>query len=155
MGAFAEFARFDQHVLAVHVRQAEIEHDDVRRGSGDQAQGLRARLAPTALIARSQQCGAEKTLDRRLVVDDQHAGLHVFSSLSTIGGGKAHQQPVPRRRSRRALRLDLAAHRLDQPLADRQAKAGAGLAAVHPAAAIEFLENRVRDRRVLRPALRP
>ena len=52
---------------------------------------------------------------------DQHPG-----SASTRGG---------------ALRLDAAAHRLDEAPGDRQAEPDAGLASVRPSALIEFLED--------------
>ena len=69
----SEFARLGQHVLAVHVGQAEIEHDDIGRRIGDQPQRLAPGGGVQHLIARRLQRRAQEAQDLRLVVDDKHA----------------------------------------------------------------------------------
>ena len=68
--------------------------------------------------------------------------MRVCSALSlSTRAGKRTSDPRAAPAHGRALRFDPPAHRLDETLADRQAEAGAGLAPVGAAAAIEFLEN--------------
>ena len=114
------------------------------RGVGDQAQRLVAGAGVQHLIARGLERRAQEAQDLRLVVDDEDARAAHGAALASSGAsaaGIAMTTRVPRRRDRRAFRPDAAAHRLDQPAADGKAEAGAGLAPVGAAAAIEFLED--------------
>ena len=73
------------YLLAIHIRQAEIEDDEIRRLGGYGLQRFRARAGFDDLIARSRQRGFQKTLDLRLVIDDQDARLvHVISPLASL-----------------------------------------------------------------------
>ena len=67
------FARPADHVLAVAVRQAEIEKDDVGRVGGDAFDRLRDRAGADHLVIVRFQRRLEETQNRRLVVDHQNA----------------------------------------------------------------------------------
>src|SRR5580698_3375701 len=68
-----EFARLGEHVLAVHIGQAEIEHDHVGRRIGDEAQRFASGGGMQHLVARRLQRGAQEAEDLRLIVDDKHS----------------------------------------------------------------------------------
>ena len=85
-----EAAGARDHVLAVHIGQAEVEDDQVGRRIGDQPQRLVAGGGVQHLVARRFERRLEETHDLRLVVDDQdaragHDAALAISRASTAG----------------------------------------------------------------------
>ncbi len=62
-----------QRLLAVHVRQAKIQHHGVRRAPGQLAQPGLAGVGADRLVAGGRQRRSQEAVDLRLVVDDQDA----------------------------------------------------------------------------------
>jgi len=128
-------------------RAGEIEHDDVWRRIGDEAQSLASGDGMQHFIAGRLQAGRRKrricgssstTRTRRPLCRPRRCG----------GRGDAGQLNDDARAAtarRRTFRVDGPAHRLDEPAADRQAEPGPGLAAVRAAALVEFLEYAFRS----------
>ncbi len=84
--AGVEGAGGGEQLLAVHVRQAEVEHHRVGRGAGDLAQAVGARVGAQRLETGGGQRRREEPVHLRLVVDDQDAGpVGAHSSQCGVG----------------------------------------------------------------------
>ena len=84
-----ELADFAQDILAVAVRQPEIEHDEIGRPGRGVAKSLRARLRRQDLIAGGRQGDVQKALDLRFVVDHENATALHCAALVSAGVGSA------------------------------------------------------------------
>ena len=74
-----------QDVLAVAIRQAEVEDDEVRRAGRRQPQSLSAGFGRLHLKAGGAKRNGEKPLNLRLVVDHENTGLLHAAGLGSIG----------------------------------------------------------------------
>src|SRR5208337_678449 len=83
-----ELADFAQDVLAVAVRQPEIEHDEIGRAGRGLTKSLRARLRRQNLVAGGGQRDVQEPLDLRLVVDHENA-IALHRSVLSIAVGSA------------------------------------------------------------------
>ena len=81
----APFAQLDQHVLAVAVRQAEVEHDQVGLAGGAQAQALGGRLGLQYRVALAAQADAQELANLRFVVDHQNGRCQGHAGVSSAG----------------------------------------------------------------------
>src|SRR5260370_1058105 len=97
-----ELARLDEDLPAIDVGEAEIEHDDVGRRIGDEAQSLAPCPGVQHLVAGRLQRRAQETHDLRLVVDDEDAERRHARSCASAGAatrGNWMTMRVPRRRT--------------------------------------------------------
>ena len=69
----ARLPRANDHRLAVHIRQPEVEHDGVRLEFVDLAKGLAPGRRLRYRIAARHQRRLQKALDLRLVIDNQYS----------------------------------------------------------------------------------
>ncbi len=82
----APFAQVTQYLLTVHVRQAQVEHHQVRLAQGRLGQPFRAGGSLEHLVALRGQADAQELADLRFIVDDQEGGgLTHWVSLSVSG----------------------------------------------------------------------
>ncbi len=95
-----------QHLLAVPIGQAEIEHDEIGRAGDRHAHGLRAGFGRDDLVARGGERDMQEPLDLRLVVDDENAaGARVghaaaFTAMADgSAAGRRTTMRVPLRRT--------------------------------------------------------
>ncbi len=100
------FADRGDHRLAVHVRQAEIEHDAVRRRSGGEFDPLPAALRLRHIMPAAGKRDAQEAADGRVILDQQQAGAgrlgsgvgvtHVPSSVGGAARGSRSAMVAPR-----------------------------------------------------------
>ena len=70
-----------QHRLAVDIRQAEIENDEIGRIFRDRTQRRRAVIRQQDLIARRLQRMAQEALDLRFVIDHKDQGMRFHGEV--------------------------------------------------------------------------
>ena len=139
---------------AVHVRQVQIEHHKIVRGSVrlGGAHPLQRGFAAVGQISHhfpAQQLVLQYLAGRGLLIDDQHApagqplnGELPGQVLLPGGPGKGQMKPERRTLARLALHAHFPVHQLDQLFGDRQSQAGAAVFARRRSVGLgERLEN--------------
>ena len=120
IGALRPAAQALDHLDAVHVGQAEVEHDHVRAGRArPRSRARRPSAARVDVVAAGAQVDAERPPQAALVVDDQDAGQ--LSASAPARQPDPHRQPAARGR----VGDHRAVHRLDEAARDREPEAEA------------------------------
>ncbi len=91
-GELRDLTQLSDDVHAVHIRQPEIEHEDVRVVRGTEHQSLAAVFSFEALVVLRLKRDAEKVSYRFFVVSDQDQRLH---ELSSSFAGMLNKTEVP------------------------------------------------------------
>ena len=133
-----------QQIMALDIRQAKIENDQIGLLGQQFQRGLAVRCIED-LIALRAEPHPQQLADRRLVIDDKnlerggaHAAVSSASDASGIGSRMVSTAPL---RSERLAADDRAVHGLDEAAGDRKSEAGAGPNMIALLRAIEFVED--------------
>ena len=131
-----------ERFLAVHVREAEVEHHGVGGFLADLAQAGSRVVGAHRLIARRIQGGFQEPVDLRFVIDDEDSGWDAVTEI--LGAdrlGETYQQARAAGFRHRAHRRDAAAHGLHETLGDGETQPRALAAVGGDVEAAELVEH--------------
>src|SRR5262249_60916271 len=94
-GKVGPFPRPPDDVLAVAIRQAQIEQDDIRRLGGDPFNALGDRSGACHFIVIGLKRRLEEAEDRNLIINDQHANSCAHAGVSSRGNVMTKRAPRP------------------------------------------------------------